>query len=156
MGGAKAFRGKSRQFTRYLYTSMSPIVAANGVTGRMIAKKDKNPYDSHHDLPAFNRECDVYFYPNSDGTARQAKVYKNCEMTKDFDWDHSHKNPDGRTFQKGVVHVQEYTKKQVLDKKTGKTKTVNIRSKYARLMTQDEIEKYGALLKKFNPNIKFR
>lgn len=156
MGGGKAFRGEGRQFRSYLYQSMSRQVTIGGVTGRLIAKKDKNPFDPHHDLPSYSEHSDVYFYSNSDmKTARQAKVYKNKEMVMDFDWDHGHTNRDGTQFFEGTVHVQTYTKKQVLNKKTGKKETRFIRSRDARRMTAAEIKQYGPILKHFYSDIKF-
>lgn len=79
-------------------------------------------------------------------------------MRLDFDWDHTHVNKsDGKEFPKGTVHVQEYKIVKFKDSKTGKWRDKFIRnSNNARLMTDAEIEKYGPIIRHFNPDVKFR
>jgi len=65
----------------------------------------------------------------------------------DFDWDHSHQNASGVKFESGVVHVQEF--------KQNSKGSWQRHSKTARYMSNDEIERYGELLKKLKPDIRF-
>lgn len=61
------------------------------------------------------------------------------------------------TFTEGVVHVQEYTTIKVWNEKYKKYVDVFKRkSNNARLMTDEEIAKYGPIIHHFNPNVKFR
>lgn len=146
----------------YLYTSLSPRVTVNGVTGRMIVDKSGINVEHPH-LPAYAKTSDIYFYPGKDGLATQAKLYsEDKKMQLDFDWDHDHKNKDRNgnvtdTFQKGVVHVQEYISTRYKDPKDKKWKDhFKRKSNNARLMTDAEIVKYGPIILKFNPNVRFR
>lgn len=90
---------------------------------------------------------DIYFKKGTDGLASQEKVYKDRQTILDFDWNHDHKNSDGRIFHKGKVHVQVYRKNS-----DGSL----TRLKDARFMNNYEMKKYGPILKYFNPNVKFR
>jgi hypothetical protein len=73
-------------------------------------------------------------------------------MCIDFDWGHTHKNDgvgcDGRIFPKGVVHVQTY--------KVESDSSITRLSNNARYMSDNEIKKYGPIIKAFNPKVKFR
>lgn len=91
MGDQRAYIKGRNDFERYLYTSISSRVTINGVTGRMIADKN-NPYGEHTHLPAYAGECEIYFYPDKDGLATQAKLYAGKKMKLDFDWNHEHSN----------------------------------------------------------------
>lgn len=146
-------RGKN-DFYSYTYTSLSPRVTINGVTGRILEKKETFK-SKHADLPAYSKTSDMYFAPGPDGKATQGKLYsKDKKMMLDFDWDHSHTNPDGTHFPKGTVHVQEYKVTKV--KKKGKWVDSFTRlSKKARHMTESEIKRYGPIIHHFNPDVKF-
>lgn len=147
-------RGKN-DFYSYTYTSLSPRVTINGVTGRLLEKKEAFK-SKHADLPAYAKTSNMYFSPGLNGKASQAKLYsKDKKMVLDFDWNHAHTNPNGAHFPKGTVHVQEYKVRRVKDK-TGKWIDKFTRlSKQARRMTPSEIQKYGPLLHYFNPDLKF-
>jgi hypothetical protein len=156
MGDQRAYNEGKNNFYAYTYTSLSGRVTINGVSGKMLEKKDAFK-TRHADLPAYSGESDMYFAPGPDGPATQAKLYnKNHQMILDFDWNHTHPNKDGTIFPEGTVHIQEYTITKVKDPKTGKIVDSFKRSKKARYMTDEEIQKYGPLLLHFNPNIKFR
>lgn len=140
---------ESGGFSVYLYEDHPKwkSVIVNGINAKVLKlKKDKT--GTHSGLPSYANTSDVYLKAGKDGDIIQAKVYDGRKHVFDFDWGHEHKNNngDGKIFPKGVVHVQCYS-------------TIDIGKRYsnlARLMTDKEIEKYGALLKYFNPNVKFR
>lgn len=156
MGDQRAYENGRNDFQSYTYTTVSPRVTINGVTGKMVEKKNEFK-TSHNDLPAYGGTSEIYFAPGPDGFASHAKVYgSDRRMCKDFDWDHEHKNKDGTIFEKGIIHVQEYSVARYKDAKTGKWKDRFVRKKAARLMTEDEIKKYGPILLHFNPKLKFK
>ena len=78
--------------------------------------------------------------------------YISRKMCIDFDWSHTHTNKgtesDGRSFQKGVIHVQTY--------RVEKDGTTTRLSNNARYMNNSEMKKYGPIIKAFNPDVKFR
>ncbi len=158
MGDQRAYNNGKNDFYAYTYTTVSERIIINGVSGKMVEKKI--PFKTkHQDLPAYGGSSDMYFAKGADGMATQAKLYgPDKKMRLDFDWNHDHKNKyDGQIFHKGTVHVQEYRITQVKDAKTGRWVDKFIRaSASARLMTNAEIIKYGAILRHFNPYIKFR
>lgn len=126
----------------------------------MIADKSGVNVD-HIYLPM--QKSDIYFYPGKDGIATQAKLYSADKKKQlDFDWNQTHKNKDRNgnateTFQEGVIHVQEYVSTRYKDPKDKKWKDhFKRKSNNARLMTEAEIAKYGPIILKFNPNVKFR
>ena len=136
-------------FAAYLYENhpdWKPITM-NGIRAKVVKLiTDKSGY--HSGLPTFANTSDMYLRQNRDGEVIQAKLYISRKQCIDFDWGHKHKNVngDGKVFQKGIVHVQRYD-----------SSNVTIRhSDDARLMTESEIKKYGAILKAFNPKVKFR
>lgn len=160
MGDQRAYIKGKNDFYSYLYTSMSSRMTINGVTGRMIADK-MDPFGDHAHLPAYSGECEIYFYPDKEGNATQAKLYAGKKMKLDFDWNHTYQNKTrgsvSETFPKGVVHVQEYTSVRVWNDKYGKyVDKFKRKSNNARLMTDEEIAKYGPIIHHFNPNVKFR
>lgn len=134
-------------FTEYLYQDESPKVTINGVTGKIISNV-ADPTGMHDGLPTYSNSSDMYFKKGRDGWASQARIYINRKLCLDLDWSHSHRNPDGTVFPKGVIHVQAYQ----VDSKGNITRL----SHQARLMTDAEIIKYGPIIKHFNPNVKFR
>lgn len=146
-------RGKN-DFYSYTYTSLSPRVTINGVTGRMLEKKEAFK-SKHADLPAYAKTSDMYFAPGPDGKATQAKLYsKDKKMMLDFDWNHSHTNPDGAHFPEGTVHVQEYKVSRIKNKKGKWIDKFTRLSKKARRMTASEIKQYGPIIHHFNPDVK--
>lgn len=150
MGGQREYI-PSGGFSNYLYethTSYEPITI-NGVRCKVvhfIADGGKN----HTGLPTFSNTSDMYLRVGEDGSVIQAKLYVNRRQSIDFDWGHMHVNRNGdcQVFPKGVVHVQEY-----VTRSDGSTHRL---SNEARLMSDEEIEKFGPIFRHFNPNVRFR
>lgn len=155
MGDQRAKNAGKNDFYSYTYDTLSPRVVINGVSGKLIDKKHAFKTDKPS-LPAYGNTSDMYLSPGLDGKATQAKLYdKDRRMRLDFDWDHTHVNKGGTVFQKGTVHVQEYSVTRVKNPKTGKFEDKFKRLKTARRMTPYEIEKYGPILRYFNSTILF-
>lgn len=110
-----------------------------------MAKQNGTPFDG---LPTYSKTSEVYLKVDKNGNIIQARIYKNRKPVCDFDWDHSHQNSKGDKFEKGVVHVQEF--------KQNSKGFWERQSKKARYMSNDEMKRYGELLKKVNPNVKLR
>lgn len=148
MGNERQYNPKGG-FIEHLYDDhpLWPTLNINGVRGKVITFV----HDSkgiHTKLPAFSDTSDMYFRIDKTGKVIQGKLYVDRRHCIDFDWGHQHRNKgDGRVFEKGTVHVQTYS---VLS--DGSTK----RNGEARYMSNDEIEKYGALIRAFNSEVKFR
>lgn len=145
MGNGKDFFSRDAAGRRSEYVSLAPPVTVNGVKGHLIKKKGDS--DTHTNLPYYSNSSDVYFRQNVDGVC-QARVYVGQKKFLDFDWSHKHRNKDGREFQKGVVHVQIWQENS--------DGTFTRKSDDARSMSNAEMKKYGPLLKKFCPTVKFR
>lgn len=135
-------------FSAYLYEDhpdWKPMFI-NGVRAKVV-KLITDKTGTHSGLPSYANTSTMYLRVGHDGEVIQAKLYKDRKHCLDFDWGHVHKNAGEKTvFPKGVVHVQTYS-----------VNNIGVRySNNARLMTESEIKKYGAILKAFNPNVKFR
>lgn len=148
------FMGNQREyiasggFAAYLYEDhpgWKPMVI-NGVKAKVV-KLITDKTGTHSGLPSYANTSTMYLRVGHDGEVIQAKLYKDRKHCLDFDWGHVHKNAGEKTvFPKGVVHVQTYS-----------VNNIGVRySNNARLMTEGEIKKYGAILKAFNPHVKFR
>lgn len=136
-------------FSAYLYEDHPDWTPKeiNGIKAKVVKLiTDKSGY--HSGLPTYANTSTMYLKVNMKGQVIQAKLYVSRKQCLDFDWGHQHKNVngDGKIFQKGVVHVQQYDPSDI---------TVRL-SNNARLMKEAEIKKYGEILKAFNPNVKFR
>lgn len=137
MGGQKQYN-KLGGFSQYLYHQVGDTIEADGVKAKVIEKIGS----PHAGLPYYANTSEAYLKLNEFGVVEQMRIYEGRTVAKDFDFGHSHTNKDGHQYIKGVVHVQEYI--------NGK------RESEARYMNNEEIKKYGALLKKANTNIKLR
>ena len=127
------------------YVSIENAKIINGVKGHLIKKAGDS--DTHTNLPYYSNSSDVYFRKNTNGVC-QARVYVGQKMFLDFDWSHQHKNSDGKSFDKGVVHVQMW--------KRNSDGTFTRLSNDARYMNNKEMTRYGALIKAYCPEVKFR
>lgn len=136
-------------FIQYLYEDHPkfPTVTINGIKGKALHFIDDGKKE-HTGLPQYAGTPNVYFRVGKDGNIVQGKVYVNRKHCIDFDWSHKHVNADGKSFSKGIVHVQTYS--------VGEDGTTHRLSDSARLMTEEEIAKYGPLIHAFNPNVKFK
>lgn len=127
------------------FVSVGSAVVVNGIKGKVV-KRIGDP-DNRSVLPFYSGTSDVYFRKNENGIC-QARVYLERKMMIDFDWGHSHTNKsDKQSFKSGVVHVQTWQWRS-----DGSFK----RQPDARLMTGEEIRKYGKLILHFAPDAKFR
>lgn len=142
MGNGRLYQ-ESGGFTEYLYRQVGcTITASNGVQGKIVTEyRDNEKY--HSSLPQYSNTSEAYF-KNDDITheVEQARIYKNRRASLDLDWGHQHKE-----FPKGVVHVHEWRQ----DKKGNWTRTEKVR-----YMNNNEISRYGELLRKANENVRFR
>ena len=145
MGNGANFFSRDAAGRRSEYKSLAPAKTVNGVKGHLIKKKGDS--DVHTNLPFYANSSDVYFRKNAEGVC-QARLYNGQKTFLDFDWSHTHKNSDGRIFEKGTVHVQIW--------KQNSDGTFVRLSKDARAMNNHEMKKYGPLLKDFCPSVKFR
>lgn len=135
-------------FSEYLYKQVGETLYMNGLKCKTIVKIDAK--DKHDGLPLYSNTSDIYFkISNKTGEVEQIRVYENRKPLLDIDWGHEHQNEDTKmTFPIGVAHVQEWS----FDSKSGKP----VRSEIAHFITDVEFEKYGEIIKKVYPNIKFR
>lgn len=128
-------------FSEYLYHQIGDTITANGISGKVIAKYDGDP--EHDGLPIYSNTSKVYFKLGDGGKVEQARIYDGRKAVFDFDWGHPH-----HQFDKGVVHVHEHG----VNKKGRWERSI----KPVRYMNNEEMTKYGELLKKANPDVKFR
>lgn len=132
-------------FSQYLYHDVGEVITAdNGVQGKVINKfTDPNDEEFHESLPLYSNTSEVYFKKSDEGDhpIEQARVYKDRHPLFDFDWGHSHKN-----YKEGTVHVHVWYKNNNGQWQRGEPRQLN----------NDEIARYGDLLKKANSNVKLR
>lgn len=127
-------------FSQYLYETVGNEVKIHGQRCKIVRlKSDKDGY--HGGLPAFSNTSDIYVGLGPGNQPRQMRLYIGRKQTIDFDWGHAHRNSDGRTFDKGVVHVQRYP---------------GAKGNEARYLNNNELKKYGDIIKYFCPNVKLR
>jgi hypothetical protein len=132
-------------FKEFLYHDVGDIITAdNGIQGKVInGFLDPNDETFHESLPLFSGKSEVYFKKSDEGDhpIEQVRVYKDRHAFIDIDWGHTHKS-----FKSGTVHVHEWVKRP-----NGTFKRLNPR--YA---SNEEIARYGDLIRKANPNVRLR
>ncbi|MBD5303696.1 MAG: hypothetical protein HDS18_02950 [Bacteroides sp.] len=141
-------------FSQYLYCDHDGWATIE--LGGIKAKVVRNISDQdglHTSLPMAAGTSEMYLRLDNFGNPVQARVYINRFSSLDFDWGHPHynnpkKGGDGKVFPKGVVHIQEFTSES-----DGSGYRMSYNARYA---SEAEINKYGEILKAFNPKIKFR
>lgn len=144
MGGAKAYN-PAGGFSSYEFRQDGETIKVGGVSAKVIVKIDDDKHQSG--LPGrSNTPGAVYVNVLGEGKEPvQLRVFEGRMAHKDFDFGHPHGEKEtGKEFPKGVVHVQLFDEKGNRD------------SKHARYMNNEEIRKYGPILRYLNPNVKFR
>lgn len=140
MGAQKSYR-PSGGFSEYLYHQVGEAIVADGMSGKVIKRTEQD--NTHDGLPLYSNSSRVYFKLDKErGIIEQARVYDGRRVVLDFDWGHTHKD-----YKEGTVHVHIW---HINDK--GKW----VRGAEPRLMNNEEIKFYGNLLRKANPNVRFR
>lgn len=155
MGGQKHYNA-SGGFSQYLYTHNEGDTIRDGNLEAKVVYK-KNTKDYHESLPLYSNTSSMYFglkkNPNTgDSNIDQLRLYKDRKAFMDFDWGHEHNVFDQngkviKTYPLGTVHVQFFN---IVD---GKPRRDLSR---VRMMSNAEIKKYGDLLRKADPTVKFR
>ncbi len=140
MGGQHSYL-PSGGFKEYLYHQIGETITANGISGKVIAKSGGTP--GHDGLPQYSNTSKIYFKPDENGKIEQARVYDGRRCVLDIDWGHNH-----HEFKKGIVHVHEYI--------IGKDSKLHRDGKHVRYLDNDEMKKYGELLRKAYLGIRFR
>ena len=140
MGGQNYYKAEGG-FSQYLYHQVGDIISANGVSAKVIEKI--NPDDNNQGLPRYSNTSDMYLAKGGkSGEIIQARLYVSRKAYMDIDWGHPHSGVPC-----GIAHVHFYQ----LDGSGKPVKT----GKW-RLLNNKEMKKYGSLLKKANPKVKFR
>lgn len=141
-------------FSIHLYTEHKDWqeVTINGIKAKVI-RNISDLTGTHTSLPLAAGKSDMYLRLDKYGTPVQVRLYVDRFSAIDFDWGHDHynnpkKGGNGQSFPKGTVHIQEYKFKH-----DGSADRISVD---ARFMNLQEIIKYGAVLKHFNPHIKFK
>ena len=146
MGNGRDFYLGVRKGSNSEYVTISEAKIVNGIRGKLL--KERNGKEDHTKLPKYAGKSDLYFRKNKDGIC-QARLYIGNKMFLDFDWGHPHFNTkDNRKFPKGTVHVQLWT--------ADGYGNFSRDSDNARYMNNTEMKKYGALIRAFCPDVKFR
>lgn len=118
---------------------------------KIIADTLGNP----DNLPTYSNSSNSYFSRDKNGEISQMRIYddtqlrrKDPKMDIDIFQTRGHGNKsDNQYFEKDVAHVHEFVKN---------SKGKFVRKGDARLLTQAEVDKYGQLLRKAFPNVRFR
>lgn len=146
MGNGKIYPKGGFVGDKAKYERVGEYKFANGLKGVIVKRKDST--SAHSNLPQFANTSDMYFRENTKGVC-QGRVYIDHATLLDFDWSHGHTNKgNGRNFSIGTIHVQIWTRNA--------DGSFSRQSNDARLMSNEEIAKYGSLIRAFCPNVKFR
>lgn len=146
MGNGRDFLEGKRYGINSEYVRVGKSLSLNGIVGTIV--KQRSAQGHHTNLPKYSGNSDIYFRQNENGVC-QARVFEDHKQKLDLDWSHSHQNRTGNKekFKAGTVHVQEW-----IENKDGSFRRA---SNEARYMSKAEIEKYGPLIKKVCPEVKF-
>lgn len=147
MGGQNYYKAEGG-FSQYLYQHVGEIIEFDGIRAKVIEYVGTK--DHHEGLPYYSNTSDMYLKITDNQTyVEKAIVYVDRHAAFEFDWGHPHTNKkgNGQSFDIGVVHVHEL-------ERVGNA--VRRKQTDARLMTAAEIKKYGKILKKAYPLIKFK
>lgn len=140
MGGFKKYNLEGG-FSEYLYHQVGEPITGNNITAKVVTRIDDDAF--HSSLPLYSNTSIAYAKRSDQGNheIEQLRIYEKRQAVVDFDWGHEHKS-----CMKGVVHVH-------IVQSEG---NLHADAKNVRYMNNEEIEKYGPLIKKLNPNAKFR
>ncbi len=145
--GSHRYYNPDGGFSEYLYRKEGETTYINGLRVEVISMIDD---ENHHaGLPFYSNTSDVYLKIIDDGDwVEKAIVYENRKAVLEFDWGHPHKGRSGSpSFEAGMVHVHE------LHEVDG----VVVRKKQQpRYMNNEEMAKYGDVIRYANPNAKMR
>lgn len=129
-------------FTKYEWTEEEKTIGGVKVLTNPNAKRD--------DLPYHSNTSDAYFKRDSSGEIIQMRIYKDRKAYLDFDINpkEEHENKkSGEIFKKGIIHAHEWKRK-----KDGSY----TRDGEARYLSNEEIGKWGEIIKLANQKAKFR
>lgn len=136
---------ESGGFSEYIYHDVGDfITASNGVQGKVInGSLDPNDESFHESLPLYSNTSEVYLKKADEGEhmIEQARVYIDRHPSIDIDWGHTH----GK-FKEGTIHVHEWVQNPDGSWKREPPRAAN----------NSELNRYGELIKKANPNLKLR
>lgn len=116
------------------------IVEGN-LSGKVV--EEIEDIKGHKGMPLFSNTSLIYFkLDDKDRTKiEQMRVYKDRIPMLDFDWNHDH-----GSYKKGKVHVHNW----IIDKNGVPRRTP------PRIISEEEVNRYGKILKKVFPNIKLK
>ena len=136
MGNQKAFLSTGG-FSQYLYVQDGETIVANGMSAKVVTRFNDSEF--HSSLPPYSNTSSLYLKRSDQGShdIEQMRYYIGRKAAIDFDWGHTHGH-----FKEGVVHVHVW-----LD---------GVRQPPERLMNNQEMKRFGNLIKKANPKAKFR
>ena len=144
MGGARAYN-PAGGFSSYEFRQDGETIKIGGVSAKVIVKIDDDGLQSG--LPIHSNTPNVVYVnvQKNKNNPVQLRVFEGRTAHKDFDFGHPHEDKKtGKKYPKGVVHVQVFDENGIRD------------NKHARYMNNEEIRKYGPILRYLNPNVKFR
>jgi len=147
MGGQNYYKAEGG-FSQYLYQHVGDVIEYNGIHAKVIEYVGTK--DHHEGLPYYSNTSDMYLKIADNQTyVEKAIVYVDRHAAFELDWGHPHTNKkgNGQSFDVGVVHVHEL---EIFGNSVRRKQTD------ARFMTAAEIKKYGKILKKAYPQIKFK
>lgn len=137
MGGMKHYIAEGG-FSQWLYKKVGETITVDGMTGKVVEKID-DTIPNHAGLPLYSNTSDFYIKLSEfDSSPVQIRIFENRKAVLDLDWDHEHK-----PYSKGHLHVHDL----VINAKD------KIKRKNGRAATDEETQKYGALIKKVAPNV---
>lgn len=120
------------------------IVEGN-LSGKVITEINDTLH--HKGLPIHSNTSSIYFKlakkenASDNNFIEQMRVYKDRKAYLDFDWNHDH-----GSYKKGKVHVHDW----IIDKNGVPRRTP------PRIISEEEVNRYGKILKKVFPNIKLK
>lgn len=140
MGGFKKYN-PAGGFSEYLYHADGEPITAGGITAKVVTRIDDDAF--HSSLPLYSNTGTAYMKRSDEEghEIEQLRIYQDRKAVLDFDWGHSHGD-----HMKGTVHVHVLTSDGNLHSDASAV----------RYMSNEEIAKYGSLIKAANPNVKLR